>query len=186
MPKPSLVPVPATAASADWSARSSGVAPSTRVASALALATLVFVSTLAAGGVRTASAAEPIGPAPCVTLRPTASESVTIGNSEDGKTICVVVGEKLVVALSAPSVRGPGWSRIRVSRAGVLSAAPLTRTLARGVTAASFVAADPGTVSLASVRRACMQPPPGAATCTALVLWKATVLVRPIRKPASS
>jgi hypothetical protein len=102
----------------------------------------------------------------------------SIGNQQNGQTICLVLGGKLLVSLSAPAGAGPEWQSVAVSPAGVLTAAPMPVPLRRGVTAAGFLAKRPGTVKLSSDRRACPSAGAGSGSCDALVSWKVTVVVR--------
>jgi hypothetical protein len=55
----------------------------------------------------------------------------------NGKTVCITVGEKLLVFLVAPAAT-LGWAPIRVAPPGVLSVAPFTLMLTRNVTAETF------------------------------------------------
>lgn len=102
----------------------------------------------------------------------------SIGNRQNGDTICLTLGEKLLVSLSGPMRTGMAWRHIVASPTGILRPLPLAITLARGVTAADFVAKSEGTVRLSSDRRACPPATPGSASCDALVAWNVTVTVR--------
>jgi hypothetical protein len=115
--------------------------------------------------------------------------SGSIGNRQNGETICLTLGEKLLVSLSGPMQTGMAWQHIAASPTGILRALPLPITLARGVTAADFLAKGEGTVRLSSHRRACPPATPGSASCDALVAWNVTVTVhgphRPVPQPVS-
>ncbi len=101
----------------------------------------------------------------------------SIGNQQNGETICLLLGGKLLVSLSAPPATGPEWQSIVVSPAGVLTPAPMPVPLRRGTTSAGFLARRPGVVKLSSTRRACPSAGAGSASCDALVSWKVTVVV---------
>lgn len=113
--------------------------------------------------------------------RPGPGYNASIGNQENGKTICATVGEKLLVSLSAPATTGLKWSHIQASPAGVLTAAPLTITLSRGVTAANFLAVRGGVVELSSQRHVC-PPVANGATCEVMLAWEVKVVVHPVGK----
>jgi hypothetical protein len=143
----------------------------------VALGGLVIASVplgMVAGGGAGASPVLPNRPA-CAPV-PGPGDNAWIGNEQNGKKICVRVGEKLLVTLSAPPSSGLDWERIRVSPPGVLTAGPPTLMLARGVTAANFLAAHPGVAHLSSQRMVC-SPPKSQVACGAKVSWKATVVV---------
>jgi hypothetical protein len=149
----------------------------------------VLTSGLTLGGADGASALQPKGPALCAYQgRPGPGYSLSIGNTTNGKTVCVAVGEKLLVSLSAPSSPGLKWSHIQVAPAGVLStaavtAAPVTAVPSDGVTAALFLAVHRGVVELTSQRHLCPPPANGTASCDAMLSWRATVVVRALVKP---
>jgi hypothetical protein len=102
----------------------------------------------------------------------------SIGNQQNGETVCVVVGGKLLVSLSAPAGAGSAWQNIVVSPAGILTPAPTPSPVRSGVTGAGFLAKREGIVKISSYRRACPATGPGSASCDALVSWKVTVVVR--------
>jgi hypothetical protein len=105
-----------------------------------------------------------------------------IGDQQNGETICLVLGGKLLVWLSAPAGAGADWQSIVASPAGVLTPAAMPGPLRRGVTAAGFLARRPGVAKLSSDRRACPPGGAGTASCDALVSWRVTVVVRrPLR-----
>ena len=74
--------------------------------------------------------------------------SASIGNLQNGRTVCITIGERLLVLLSAGSKGASPWSQIRVSKSGILEIAPLTLMLARGTTGTNFQAERSGTVRL--------------------------------------
>jgi hypothetical protein len=101
----------------------------------------------------------------------------SIGNQQNGETICLVLGGKLLVSLSAPMVPRLEWQGIVASPAGILTPAPTPSPLRRGATSAGFLARRPGVVTLSSNRRACPSAGAGTASCDTLVSWKVTVVV---------
>ncbi len=103
--------------------------------------------------------------------------SGSIGNRQNGKTICLTVGEKLLVSLSGPAQTGVQWQHIIASPAGILRPLPVPITLARGVTAADFLAKTQGVVRVSSQRHVCPPATAGSATCDAIVSWSVTVTV---------
>jgi hypothetical protein len=109
--------------------------------------------------------------------------NASIGNQDNGKTVCIRIGEKLLVSLSAPTATGVQWAHVQVSPAGVLTAAPLTLMLSRGMTAANFLAVRNGVVKLSSQRHVCPPAANGGASCDAMLGWRATVIVRSGGKP---
>lgn len=113
----------------------------------------------------------------------------SITNRQDGRTVCVSVGERLLVSLSAPTPTATPWQRVHVSPSGVLRIAPLPVLLPRGATATNFVAIRRGAVQLSSARPACTSVASGSASCAVLVSWRATVVVgatRPLIEPGGS
>ncbi len=104
--------------------------------------------------------------------------NASIGNGQNGETICARVGEKLLVVLSSGSPNGSPWGAVRVSRAGILKIAPLTLMLSRGLTATNFEAVRAGTVRLTSERSPC-SPPHSPVRGNVVEHWRATVTVRP-------
>ena len=104
--------------------------------------------------------------------------SVSIGNAQNGKQVCITVGEKLLVFLSVSPTSALKWHPVRVSPPGVLTIAPLTLMVSRNVTATNFEATHTGLAHLSSERMACSPPPKSQVACGAMVSWRATVLVR--------
>jgi len=102
----------------------------------------------------------------------------SIGNQQDGETVCVVVGGKLLVTLSAPAGASTAWRNIVVSPAGILTPATMPSSVRPGVTGAGYLAKREGIVRISSYRRACPAAGAGSASCDALVSWKVTVVVR--------
>jgi hypothetical protein len=109
--------------------------------------------------------------------------NASIGNAENGKRVCITVGEKLLVLLSASPTSALKWHPVQVSPPGVLTIAPLTLMLSKNVTAANFKATHTGLAHLSSERIACSPPPKSQVACGAMVAWTATVLVRPAPQP---
>ncbi len=102
----------------------------------------------------------------------------SIGNQQNGETVCVVLGGKLLVSLSAPAGAGSAWQNIVVSPAGILTPAPMPRPVRQGMTGAGFLAKREGIVKISSYRHACPATGAGSASCDALISWKVTVVVR--------
>jgi hypothetical protein len=109
--------------------------------------------------------------------------NASIGMQENGKTVCITLGEKLLVSLSAPTAKSPKWSHIQVSPSGVLTAAALTLMLTPGLTASNFLALHQGTVEVTSQRHVCPPATDGTVSCDAMEAWQATVVVRGRSKP---
>lgn len=103
----------------------------------------------------------------------------SIGTADNGKRVCVRVGERLLVRLAAPSPAAPRWREIVAVPAGVLVPAPSSVVPARGVTAGEFRAVRRGEVAVSSTRPGCAPARPGAVTCEVIELWRATVVVLP-------
>jgi hypothetical protein len=103
--------------------------------------------------------------------------NASVGTAQDGKTVCITVGEKLVVFLSAPVTTGLAWAPIEVAPKGVLTPAPLTLMLPRNVRAENFLATRPGRVELSSDRPACSVPRGSQVSCGAILLWEVKVAV---------
>jgi hypothetical protein len=152
----------------------------TLLSGALALS---VVSSAAPGS--TASAATlPLGSSPgCTSVHnPGPGYNGSIGTAQNGKSVCMTVGEKLLVFLSAPTNTELGWSHIAVAPAGILSSAPFTLMISRNVTAENFVAKRQGTVDLTSERSACAVPRGSQVFCGSVLRWEAKVVVVTERK----
>lgn len=106
------------------------------------------------------------------------ARNVLIGNRQNGTTVCLSVGDRLLVSLSAPAGKGLQWHRIVASPAGILVHVPLPVTTARLVTSTDFLARRQGKVHLTSERWVCPPAAPGKVTCQAIVLWRVAVVVR--------
>jgi len=109
--------------------------------------------------------------------------NAAIGIRQNGKTICIVLGERLAVFLSAPTSNSPPWRTVRMSNSSVLTHAPLTVLLTRGTTASNFAATRVGTVKLTSQRRVCAQPTSGQPTCDSIEAWSVVVVVHSSGRP---
>ncbi|MCM2425266.1 hypothetical protein [Streptomyces sp. RKAG337] len=89
--------------------------------------------------------------------------STVVTESSDGNHLCLDVGSSVRVALP-----GAGWGPVTTSGAGLTE-----------VSADSFRASAPGSVKLATARKACPAPSaPGMVSCHALQAWTVTVDVR--------
>ena len=125
----------------------------------------------------------PVGPSPCSAPGGAGpGYNASIGNRQNGATVCVVVGEKLLVLLSVSPSSEPHWGRVHVSPTGILTSAPMTLMLSPGLTGTNFLAAHAGVVELTAHRSACTGPQNGSSTCASLVSWKSTVIVRTLHK----
>jgi hypothetical protein len=100
--------------------------------------------------------------------------SGSVGTDQNGETICISVGEKLLVFLSAPST-APVWAPISLAPHGILVPAPLTLMLSRNVTAENFLANRPGVVKLTSHRPVCSVPQRSQLLCGTVQRWAVTV-----------
>ena len=96
----------------------------------------------------------------------------SIGNQQNGNSVCITVGERLLVVLSGGQPNASAWQAIHVSKPGILQVAPLRGTVGR-----NFKATRIGSVEVTSERPACPQAPSGAPTCDAIELWRVTVIV---------
>ena len=101
----------------------------------------------------------------------------SIGNQQNGKSVCITVGERLLVVLSSGEPNASAWRAIHVSKPGILQVAPLTLMFSRGTVGTNFKATRIGSVKITSERPACPQAPSGAPTCDAIELWRVTVIV---------
>ncbi len=104
--------------------------------------------------------------------------NASIGNQQSGKSVCITVGERLLVVLSAGEANASPWRAIRSSKPGILQIAPLTLMFTRGTTGTNFKAIRVGSVELTAERPTCAPAPSGVATCDAIELWRAKVIVR--------
>jgi hypothetical protein len=139
---------------------------------------LVGVPSLSGAGTASAARARPIM-FPCVVPQEAGAASAgAIGNAQNGTTICVTVGEKLLVSLSAPAGTGMEWQHVVASPPGVLVAAPIPVTAGEAVTSTAFLAMGQGRATLSSQRRACPAAQAGPASCETSVSWGVTVDVR--------
>lgn len=150
------------------------------VGAALLSGALTFAALFVAGAGATASAGTlPLGPSSGCTSahNPGPGYNASIGTAQNGKSVCVGVGEKLLVFLSAPPNTELGWSRIAVTPAGILASAPFTLMVSRNVTAENFLAKRQGTVDLTSERSACAVPRGSQVFCGSVLRWEAKVVV---------
>lgn len=120
-----------------------------------------------------------IEPTSCnVPHHPGPGYNASIANQQNGQRICIGVGERLLVILTAPSPDGPVWRPITAAPPGTLRVAPLRLMLPRGVTATNFLAVRKGVAQVTSERPVCGPAPPGGASCDAIALWRATIVVQ--------
>lgn len=104
--------------------------------------------------------------------------NASIGNQQNGKSVCINVGERLLVVLSAGKPDAWPWGAIHTSKLGILQPAPLTIMFSRGITGRNFKAAHVGAVELTAQRSACAPVASGPATCGGIQRWRVTVFVR--------
>ncbi len=120
---------------------------------------------------------------PCLVPMPAShGHYASIGNLQNGQTICLVLGEKLVVSLSAPAASNLAWQGVVVAPGGILAKTPIPGPVRAGVTGSAYLARRQGIVKLSSERRACA-PASGSASCDAMLAWKVTVIVRGPHRP---
>jgi hypothetical protein len=163
------------------------VAKSTTVTIRAAIVGTALVAALAFSGVRGAALAD-AGVARASCTNPTGAGhgyNASIGNRQNGQRVCLAVGEKLLVLLSAPPSTGLSWHDIQARPAGVVTVTRLTILLPRGVTAANFLADHKGVAELTSQRQACSPPPKSSILCGAVIHWQATLVVLGPRSSAS-
>ena len=110
--------------------------------------------------------------------------NATINNQQNDKTICITVGERLLVLLTAAPANTVSWGAMHVATKGILKIEPLTIKFVRGTTAGNFDAAHPGTTRLTSQRSVCAPAPSGAPVCDAIELWQVTLVVRATSRPS--
>ncbi|HMK97078.1 MAG TPA: hypothetical protein VK425_05980 [Acidimicrobiales bacterium] len=129
-------------------------------------------------------AAAPAVASGCVAVKGTGpGYNVTVGLAQNGETVCLTVGEKVLVWLSTSVSSKVRWAPPRVSPPGILVPAALTLMLPRNVTAENFLAERAGLVQVSSERRACPPPTPGSASCGAILGWQVRLLVRAVARP---
>jgi hypothetical protein len=152
----------------------------TNAGARMALVGIALAAALGTSGLENAPTVPPTAVTrPCtVPHHPGPGYNASITNQQNGDRVCIGVGEKLLVFLSAPSPKAPPWRPVTAAPPGILRVAPLTLLLTRGVTGTNFLAVRPGVVEVTSERPVCGPPPPGGATCDAIVLWRATVVVQ--------
>ena len=103
--------------------------------------------------------------------------TISIGAPQNGATVCLTIGQKLLVELASPAATGLGWAPVRVSPPGILAKAPSIAMYSRFVTEASFTAKHKGVAELSSQRPTCSAPRGSEDTCEALLHWGARVVV---------
>jgi hypothetical protein len=118
-----------------------------------------------AGGSATCRPARPAGP----------DHTVTVGASDNGKSVCVKPGTAVMVILRGTPDRK--WAPIHASSRALVPRGNGRLMLMMGATGAYFVAARPGTAVISSARPACAPASGGAASCGAKVAFHTTVVV---------
>jgi hypothetical protein len=150
----------------------------------LALAATSAVACTVGAGVAVAQPVLPGSPRLCSPAQGAGpGYNVSIGNAQNGKKVCITVGERLLVFLSVPPPSALKWHTVQVAPLGILTTAPLTLMVSQNVTATNFKAVHTGLAHLSSERMACSPPPKSEVACGAMVSWKATVLVRAAPQP---
>ena len=109
--------------------------------------------------------------------RQSGGSEALLTNAHSGERVCLAVGQRLLVRLSAPSGSFVHWQQIHLSHAGVLAVVPLGQRFELNVTAQKLAAVRPGQVALTSQRPACAPPRGSQVACRAILVWKATVVV---------
>ena len=151
-----------------------------------ALAGLVVVAALGTTGVADSRNVRPRAvPAACtIPHHPGPGYNASITDQQSGHRVCIGLGERLLVFLSVPSPQASAWGQITAAPPGTLKIAPLSLMLPKGVTATNFLAERRGVAEVTSERPACGPAPPGGASCDAIVLWRATVVVEGQYRPS--
>ena len=133
------------------------------------------------GSPATGSPAPSPSSTPCAALPSAVGPDVagSLGNSDDGSTFCIHVGDRLNVFLSVPPDQADsGWTAIALSDGTVLSHEPSgVLTLVRGVTAGIFKAVKAGSTHLSSTKPPCA-PTSSASACPAGDGWQVTITVQ--------
>ncbi len=154
-----------------------------RVLTVLGLVATLAVGMAAPAGPDLAAAATrlhtgTLAKAHCVPATPQGGGSeALLTNAHSGETVCLAVGQKLLVRLVAPAGSFVHWQRARLSRTGVLAVVPLGGRFEPNVTAQKLVAVRTGQVTLSSQRPACAPPRGSQMACRAILEWRATVVV---------
>ena len=152
------------------------------VSTSMALTAFAVVAAIGATGVANSPNVPPA--ARTVPRHPGPGYNASITNQQNGHRVCIGLGEKLLVLLSAPSPQSSAWRQITAAPPGILRVAPLRLMLPKGVTATNFLAERRGVAQITSERPACGPAPPGGATCDAILLWRATVVVQGQYRPS--
>jgi hypothetical protein len=103
--------------------------------------------------------------------------TISIGARQNAETVCLSIGQELLVQLVSPAATGLGWSPVHVSPPGILASGRSKAVYPRFVTEASFIARHKGIAELSSQRPTCAAPSGGRETCGALLHWGARVVV---------
>lgn len=130
----------------------------------------------------------PASPSPAATcggaaMAASRGGTVTLGTSDNGKSLCVRRGMTVLVVLQGTAASQ--WSPIRASSTALLPRANGRLMLARGVTGASFAAARQGVSVIVSSRAVCPRARPkpsakassGGVTCDARESYHVTLMV---------
>lgn len=116
----------------------------------------------------------------CVTPRLRSDQTFTISDKDNGKTFCVVAGDRFYVFLHGSLTRK--WSPIHPSSAAIAPRPSGVMALAVGVTGGYFQAARTGTATLTSARTPCkpgLGPQAnGPVNCAQHNRFKVTVVIR--------
>lgn len=101
---------------------------------------------------------------------------VTVGTSDNGKSLCVKPGTTLLVILRGTPDRT--WAPIHASSRVLEPRGNGRLALQRGVTGAYFVAVRAGRAVISSARPACAPASMGSASCGAKLTFQTTVVIR--------
>jgi hypothetical protein len=157
-----------------------------------AAAVIIVVAALAAGCGQQAgahaggSASVTAPPKDCGRATPTVppKNTLDIGNSDNGSSLCVRRGTGVLVMLKGTPTHK--WAPIRVSSAALVPKPNGRLMLERGVTGAYFVATRPGDAVITSVRAVCgtsvapggtASSPPSSIHCDAEIAFRVSVVV---------
>ncbi len=160
------------------SASGSGSPGSATSGSAAAGASATSPPSVAASGGGPSGGGPSSGAGGCVggSAGATAGPSVTLGEADAGRTVCVTTGQQVAVRLQGRA--GRAW-RVGVEGTALVPVADGSATLPRGVQGATYRADHRGTARIVATRAACPSPRPGEIACMAVEqAWSVSVVVR--------
>ena len=112
--------------------------------------------------------------------KPGHPKAITVTSADNGKTIHVARGERVMVTLAVNLKHNPDattWWHAITESGGALKELPQTFMVPRGVTAARYDAIAAGKATLSSTRAVCPTHS-GAPTCHSMQSWHVTIDVR--------